>query len=138
MRRAESIHELDDIVESSRVIHCFNFRSLINFFFLLNFALNSFARMPVGRSRKSKLQIGTYPTVRPQSTHNVSDEEGNTESDRNPSSSFFSTLDSTENANFYKHQNVISNQPASDEHSNSEINRLDSTKLSHEKDSLNN
>lgn len=95
--------------------------------------------MPVGRSRKSKLQIGTYPTViRPQSTHNVSDEEGNTESDRNPSSSFFSTLDSTENANFYKHQNVISNQPASDEHSNSEINRLDSTKLSHEKDSLNN
>lgn len=97
--------------------------------------------MPVGRNRKSKLQMGSFPvTMRPHHT-TASDEEGNTsECSRPASSSVYSTLESKpDNANFYNThtQNVISNQPASDEHSNNDLNCLDLTKLEliHEKDS---
>lgn len=95
----------------------------------------SFARMPVGRTRKSKSTVGVYPTVAARSTSNIilhgSDEEGNTESDcgRRQVSSVYSTLDSTDNANFYPPQSVISNQPASATRPAMEINRMDFDKV---------
>lgn len=91
--------------------------------------------MPVGRTRKSKLTGAVYPTVAARSTSNImmhgSDEEGNTESEggHRQSSSMYSTLDSTKNANFYPPQSVISNQPASATRPAMEIDRMEFNKI---------
>lgn len=67
--------------------------------------------MPIGRTRKSKMQTSNLPSS-PHETTTISDEEGNTSdcSQRQTSSSVYSTLESPiENVNLY----VISNQPKS-------------------------
>lgn len=78
---------------------------------------HSFARMPIGRTRKNKLQMDIIPTpsVTAAATATLSDEEGNTSecSHRHTSSSVYSTLESSTggNANFYAQSDIISNQP---------------------------
>lgn len=87
----------------------------INFIFIFF----SFARVPIGRTRKAKQQpLETIPAASTAAdTATMTDEEGNTSecSQRHTSSSVYSTLESSSgNANFYTQQpNVISNQPTS-------------------------
>lgn len=80
----------------------------------------SFARVPVGRTRKSKLSTNAY-SISPRPANNsispVSDEDGNVTSEygRHHTSRVYSTLENSDDANFYATQCVISNQPASHE-----------------------
>lgn len=81
----------------------------------------SFARVPVGRTRKSKLSANAY-SISPRPANNSispdSDEDGNmtSECDRYHPSSVYSTLERSEDANFYATRCVMSNQPASHGH----------------------